>query len=595
MCRGFFFVHVLAFITADQSYHIMESRLASVLERLDRQLTNQRSTGSDYAGGLISLHEVHVHVNSSDRDETRWPTPSECQLEIQELNGVQEIELVHFEIANPRNTIEVGINQKIVFAEFDAATSTYNVFQGMLPMGVFSVLDLSAALSYAMTYAEGVNTFTNPNNTYTVHADPISLQLSIHTATTPADITPREFQMHFGSGTTYRGLDITPADEQLTFSATSTPRDIWLPGHLVKIHTRRGVLQAQVKAWVDSTTVEFHTGDLSTTWGAFAFADLTPITVESAYHVPPVLCDILGFDRADVAVGTKVPILTMQNPAATYTPSPTGTTVHAALATAYDCGLLEERYIKFYDTGTFLDEDTSTFEIVSALGKVHAKYKLVLANAWNDGLTLDDGTNSLHIDIADITLVSIKDGKMNLSFETDGATLSTAVQTMTVTGFVDFPTTPLTGTVVGSWIGNIVILELEAYPFNPASGASLQLVHQTGIPLHLSAPKSFDLTLARRVIFMELKLNSPHGDGLGVIKIPELTKNTYFGRIQLDSGALNVQFLNGDRVIGHYVLPTIESKVNSLYIKLVTEDGFNYPLNGSNFSAHFKFKTRVTA
>src|SRR5688572_3320485 len=85
-----------------------------------------------------------IHLTSADRDITKYSDPAECVLDIDPIHNVQDVELLQFEIANPRNTVETGINNTFVFSEY--SDSTYRVFVAYVPEGTYDARLLTGEL-----------------------------------------------------------------------------------------------------------------------------------------------------------------------------------------------------------------------------------------------------------------------------------------------------------------------------------------------------------------------------------------------------------------------------------------------------------------
>ena len=569
--------------------------LESVLEKLNQNI--ERQLVASQPERVVGSHrDQYIHLNSSDRDLSIWSSSSTCVLKTPLMKTIQKIELVHFEVANPRSTVEAGVNQRIVFSEFDQATDKFNVFMGHVPIGVFSHLDISGSISTAMTYAIQVDGSSVPHNKYTFRADLLSLHCSIDTALT--EDSPREYRLHLSNGS-YKAKDINPSTDIITFDAHTNPSDKWLPSHMVYVHTQRGTRLAQIYAW-NGVVMELRVGDLSDIWSGLSMQELKPVTVESAFHTSPGLAAILGFGEKDLSVGTLVPLISIQNPAAINTTSVLGNTVDGTFGTNYSMNLSANRFVTFHNTGTSLDNTVSQHKITATLdNNAYVKYTVDLSLFWANNLTFDDGTNApVQVDSSAITANQVANGKLRLNVDTSGVTLSSTATEMIISGFVDSPATSVTAAVV-AWFGDILVVDLE-YPFHvplqypPGLNApSVRMVSENNLtPLQIVAPNSFDLSLARRVIFMEVRVNSKLSDPIGLIQIPEVENQTFFGRIQIDSGTLNIQYMNGDRLVGEYTFPSEVDKIEALYIRLVTEDGVEYPLNGSNFSVVFRVRTR---
>ena len=528
----------------------------------------------------------YIHLSSVNRDHELYEDPSFCRLELgDELKQVSEIELIHFEIANPRNTIENGINHEFVYSEYDADNDRYNTYLCKLPDGTYPLSTLLNVLQGAMNCPTRISHLHNPYNTYNCQADGVGGRIRIESFTTLPENTQRQFQLHFGTGRYLNIENVDIANDQVIFQAGETPYEEWRPGHMLTFAPRRSKqLEVQVYSWIDSRTLQLRVGDLSVPLAGKTFAEIQPVTIESKYHTSPALTRLLGFEEVDLQGGSTVQVLAMSNPTA-YQRDGSDREVTLVIETRYDIGPVQNKKYRISGSGTFLDSiDTLTVHHTQNSANFIA-FIVDLLELWKDGLTASDGTASEDA-ISIVYDGTDANGIMTLKLTFNpGHSLDVGTNSLFLTGFVGYTGAPIEA-AVAAWVGDEVSLYV-AFPFTPTLATTqIQHINSLGTPIQYVSPKNFDLTASRRICLVALTA----GDiSVGHIHAAA-SKEKYFARIQLDSGPLQVQFAAGKNILGYYLEPNPIQSVTRITLRFVTEDGHPFPFIGVDWSLCLRMK-----
>ena len=113
----------------------------------------------------------------------------------------------------------------------------------------------------------------------------------------------------------------------------------------------------------------------------------------------------------------------------------------------------------------------------------------------------------------------------------------------------------------------------------------------TGIATTYLGPNRFDLSRGRRVIICRATVD---GVDIGTMQIPN-DPTTYFGRIQLFSGADLVNFLDKDSAIGHYKFPGRVKKLRTIRLRFVNEDGSTYNFENVDYSFFLRIFSQLAS
>lgn len=549
------------------------------------------------ANGLHTTGEQpkYIHLSSTNRDHALYEDPSFCRLELRdEFKQVSEIELVQFEIANPRNTIESNINQQFVFSEYDAVNDRYNTYRCELPTGTYPLHTLLSVLQGAMNCPIPITTTANPYNRYNCQSDGIGGRIRVESFSTLPENTQWNFQLHFGVGTYIAIASIDIANDQITFKRGETPFEVWRPGHVLRFAPRRfRQLEVQVYSWIDQWTVQLRAGDLSVPLAATTFADIQPITVESKYHTNTALTRLLGFEEVDLQGGSFVQVLAISNPTA-FPRDNTSEDVTVVVETRSDVGPVTNKLYTVSNSGTFLDTIPYLTVDHTESSAHFIAFKVSLTSMWATGLTVDDGTTTTPTSLIAYNGTSTF-SVMNLVIDfPPGHGLNNLLPSLLLSGFVGYSGPPVEAQVV-AWNSVDQVEVGLVFPFTPslpnpfvagaAPGAVIQHVNNVLTPIQYVSPRNFDLTASRRVCLVALNV----GDKL-IGNIQTISKEQYFARIQLDSGPLQVQFSAGSNILGHYIEPNPIKVITAITLRFVTEDGYPFPFIGVDWTLLLKVK-----
>lgn len=561
------------------------------------------------------LAERVLNLTSYDRNTQQHPDAADCVLPIQPIQDIKDIELLHFELPHPRNTIESGYNSRFVFSEY--YDGTWHVFAANIPEGTYTARTLCDMLTNCMLTAHSVNSFSNVKNTYNVSEDAVGGRIRISSAST-LNNEQVPFQIHCGIGsysdkppssrsraryTAVEVKSVNAAADQVTFKVKSSAISRWGPGHLLKVATKKATVTAQVVSWTGNV-LQLRAGDLSVPFAGETDATLTPITISSAHHTDPSLSQILGFETRDLYDNTLMPLVTCTNPTAIESDGLTNE-VGMRIGIEFAIGMASGRFITFHNTGTFLDGEEYT--IASAVGETHATITVDLTRIWNNGVILYDALgNQVFVPSTDITFLGTEDGVMNIELSSLGAhAINTGLTELYIQGFLG-----VNGPVevdVDSWDGTTGVtvsfifpwsLEIDNFPVfdygSTSTVPAVQLINAHGINLVQVCTNRYDISASRRIVFIKMSLNND-SIPIGNIRLNESDNSNYFGRIQLDSGPLQVQFAQAEKLYGFYRLTVPTKKIENIHFEIFTEDGLHYPLNGLNWSITIRVRHRNLA
>ena len=143
------------------------------------------------------------------------------------------------------------------------------------------------------------------------------------------------------------------------------------------------------------------------------------------------------------------------------------------------------------------------------------------------------------------------------------------------------PAVTVTSTEVSSFTASFV------YPWSYGNVFVSPVNKNTHIPTTYLSPNRFDLSRGRRVILCRASID---GKDLGTTHIPG-DRTTFFGRIQLFSGADLVNFLSVHQAVGGHNFTSIVKRLRSIRFRFYNEDGSEYKFIGVDYTVFLKVVT----
>jgi len=534
------------------------------------------------------LITTYLNVSSGDRDRSVYPTSNECQLSFDKVPNVLSMDILNFEIPHTRYAID-QTNNTFYLSE-KIAEGSYNFFGLKASTGGYTISNLAVSLELSIqsptVYASG----TVLCNTYNfLSSGPFGKVAVISSG----DV---EYNIH----TCIETLQVTSftksSDTEASVVFLAPYEYILAPGALLtlKIHSLTD-REVQVITTTAPRTVTI-IGDFSDFIDSDVLALLTTMVPYSSRN--PV-AEVAGFGLVDLEISkdTQFAILAMGSPFAKDMEDGVMSpmillNVPAFLSSDDYCTLIDT--IPFLDGGIYrvgITHDDTHFQLdidpdtlwagtsitvatlisasfnVTSIAMVSSDKNVVLVTVTPDsdtGFIVGDvveftGFTETYLDgvVFTVDSLDVSTDAFNVSFQFETSSLVRGQSGSTIESTID---------AMDGFDDGITYLA----PVNPTTGLRTTYI----------CPNRFDLSRGRRVILVRATVDE---QDIGNIFIPN-SRDRFFARIQLFSGADLVNFLNTLSAIGHHNFNGIVKRLHDIRFRFYNEDGTAYDFNGVDWA-----------
>ena len=537
------------------------------------------------------LVTTYLNLSSGDRDRATYPSSNDCQLSFDEIRNALRIDLLNFEIPHTRYAIDHTNNSFYISEKI--ADGEYNFFGLKASTGGYTISNLAVSLELSTKSPTVYSSGTILQNSYNLVASGPFGRVAVISS---GDV---EYNIHCCIETLQITVFQKVSDTEAVVTFLAPFENIMAPGALItlKVHN---IVDREIQVIANTGTRAVTViGDFSD----FSDSDVTPLlSTMVPYSSRNSVAEVSGFGLVDLQIGTdtRFEVLAMGSPFGGGLEDGVLAPMVLLNAPAF---LSSDDYCKLTNTVPFLDgvtfrvgttHDDTHFEIdvdpdtlfsgtsvtVSSGGASFSVDTLVVASTDKNtvvvqilptadtGFVVGDvveisGLTSTELDDVVFTVSStdISSDLFNLTFSyptsslvkgQSGTTVETSIDAMD--GFEDGTT----------WLT----------PVNPTTG-----LHTTFI-----SPNRFDLSRGRRVIICKATIDE---QDIGTMYIPN-SRDRYFARIQLFSGADLVNFLGPDSAVGHHRFNSVVKRLHDIRFRFYNENGSDYEFIGVEYTLFLK-------
>lgn len=521
-----------------------------------------------------------ISISSSSRNKTTFTSSDDCEIVFDELRNVTGISLVNFEIPHTRYAIDKDNNT--FYLSEKIAEGVYNFFGLKAGTGGYTISDLAVTLELSQNTPIVYNANSVMRNTYHFLTSRSFGKVAVVSS---GDV---EYNIHVCKETLLVKVFEKVSATEATVTFIAPFEYIVAPGALLTLKLfNMADREVQVVGMSGPRTAQI-IGD----FGGFDDSDVDP---EKSSMIPysshDSVAEVAGFGLVDLEISrdTRFEVLGLQSPFAQAMGDDNVVTpmilVHFPVFVSTDDNVVltgGAGFLAGMNSKVATTHDDTHFEIEVNISTLFA----------GDSITASSVASSQEFDVDDISVISV-----------DGNEVSVSVTTLSPVDFSTGNLVTFSGLVAPEWEHDVDIvvtsvdvstLTFEAtftYPSSVAFGSSDTFVSPvnsiTNIPTTYLSPNRFDLSRGRRVILCRASID---GKDLGTTHIPN-DRTTFFGRIQLFSGADLVNFLNVNQAVGHHNFTSIVKRLRAIRFRFYNEDGSEYKFIGVDYTVFLKVVT----
>lgn len=537
------------------------------------------------------LVTTYLNLSSGDRDRASYPSSNDCTLSFDEIRNALRIDLLNFEIPHTRYAID-HTNNTFYLSE-KISDGEYNFFGLKASTGGYTITNLAVSLELSTKSPTVYSSGAVLQNSYNlVTSGPYGKVAVISSGTV-------EYNIHC----CIEILKITEfqktSDTEAVVTFLAPFENIIAPGALLTLRVHNIVdREIQVIANNESRSVTV-IGDFSD----FADSDVTALlSTMIPYSSRNCVSEVAGFGLVDLNIDTdtQFEVLAMGSPFG-------GELEDGVLAPMVlldvPAFLSSDDYCKLINTVPFMDgvtfrvgttHDDTHFEIdvdpdtlfagtsltVSSGGSSFPVDTIVVASTDKNTVVVQIlPTTGTGFEIGDIVTISGL-----TTTELDGVVF-TVSSTDISSDLFNLTFQYITTSLVKGQAGTDVETSIDAMdgfedgttwlaPVNPTTG-----IHTTYI-----SPNRFDLSRGRRVIICKATIDE---QDIGTMFIPN-SRDKFFARIQLFSGADLVNFLGPDNAVGHHKFNSVVKRLHDIRFRFYNENGTDYEFVGVEYTLFLK-------
>lgn len=531
--------------------------------------------------------KVHyLSLSSVARDRNMFTSSDDCEIKFDEINNVIGISLMNFEIPHTRYAIDDDNNTLYLSEKID--DGVYNYFGLQVGTGGYQITDLAVSLELSQNSVTTFMTNAVLKNTYSFSAAKTFGKIAVISS---GDV---EYNIHTCNET----LQI------LTFTKTSdTLATVTFLSPFEYILARGALLTLKVYHEVDREVQVVDTpgtrsvtilGDFSSLY-TFGNEDDSQFGISTLYPYSSKnsVSEVAGFGSVDLSSDrhTSCQVLGVQSPL-TISPSDDGT-CKSMILVKYPLFVSPGDYVRMSGV-TGIMQDTPLL-VRSTHDDTHFDVEANASNLFEgDDIQVSDNGGATYTTCEEILIEGSEDNLISVLVNVAVDNLENIVVGGTVT---------LTGLTAEEWSSQSIsatitrvdnsttFLATVPYPagsvFVEGSTFVTPIAKETGNATTYVSPNRFDLSRGRRVILCRASID---GKDLGSIHSSN-DRTTYFGRIQLYSGADLVNFLSVHQAIGHHSFKSLVKRLRSIRFRFYNEDGGEYRFVGVDYTVFLKLLT----
>lgn len=523
------------------------------------------------------LIDNYISISSAARDKTAFQSSDDCDVAFNELRNVVELSIMNVEIAHTRYAIDQSNNTLYISEKI--SEGVFNFFGLKASTGGYTISNLAVSLELSQNSPIAYSADAVMINTYNFLTSNTFGKVAVVSS---GDV---EYNIHTCKDTlpivSFTKLTDTTASVQFI-----APFEyIIAPGALLtlKIYNMSD-REAQVIAGTSPRTVTL-LGDFA----SFTSDDVTAYKSEMIpYSSQSSVSEVAGFGVTDLEISrnTKFELLSMQSP---FSDSIEDGVVTPMILVDFPIFVSTADNVVLTGTAGMMTGVNST------IGTTHddTHFELVVDPYLllaGDSVVVSSGVSDFDVDEMEIV-------------KTERNDVTVAVTTTGAVSFSEGDVVTFSGLTAPEWESGpeVVVTSVDAstttftvlftYPTSSSFASGETFVTPcnatTSIPTTYLGPNRFDLSRGRRVILCRASVG---GKDLGAIHIPN-DPTTFFGRIQLSSGADLVNFLGVDQAIGYHKFTSLVKRLHSIRFRFYNEDGSAYSFVGVDYTIFLKVVT----
>ena len=527
------------------------------------------------------VRTTYLNLSSADRDRTVDINSSNAELSFDEVSNVIGMKIANFEIPHTRYAINSTNNNLYISERW--GEDEYYYYSLRASTGGYTIQDLAVSLELSTNCPVLFNGDNMMGNTYFFVTAGVFGKVAVISS------GDYDFSIHNANETVTLTSLTKKSDTEAVITFLSSEEYLFHPGALM-------LLKPYQYYDREIQIVEMVEGRTARVIGDFSDIDVTTLDFSTSTMVPYSATNsvsrVMGMGDKDLTGNSSFEVLAMGSPF--YTNSIQDAS-NVMCVVNFPIFVSPGDFVKMEGSSGYMND--KVFEIAEVHDDTHVEISVSKSSLWSQSGgtgTVVSTTNpsSSPISVSSIAYGSSLNNVVTIIVTPDSSSVTTLAvgDSVTLQGFDSPELTDLEMKVESvSSSSNDFTLKFT-YPTTflsvESGGVTLTPLNSlTGLKTTYITPYRFDLSRGRRMVLCRAVIDN---QDVGSIHIPALSSRSFFGRIQLFSGADLVNFLNAETAVGSHEFNSVLKRLNRIRFQFFNEDGSEYDFVGVDYSIFLK-------
>lgn len=518
------------------------------------------------------VHNRYLNLSSSDRNRTLFPDSADAELSFDDQSNVLGMRILNFEIPHTRYAIDKTTNS--LYISEKRGEDDYYFYALRTSTGGYAVQGLCVALTLSSRCPIMFNGDRGMGNDYAFNTSLLFGKVGVVSS------GDYDYTIHCATETVTLSSIIVKSDTEAIVSFLAPVGQIFKPGALLvfKPHTYTDRDVQVVETVMDADNEVRVIGDFSDLDWENLDVSLSKMTPYSGINS---VANIMGFGESDLSGQSDFEVLSIGSP---FGSNDALLRTSVMVMTNITPFISPGEYVKLSGVPGFFDGMVCQVAVLH--DETHLEVYVDRSTLWShdSGKMVDVSDPMVEWGVVDIQLSGVDNNLIELVISLDSAPTSlSADDTVAFSGFTSPEFQDLRATVVSVDQG-IITVNFDyptQYVFEDGVTTLTPVDSITTVGTTYITPNRFDLSRGRRMVLCRAVVDN---QDVGSIHIPRLSTRSFFGRIQLFSGADLVNFLGKDTAVGSHEFNSVLKRLNKIKFQFFNEDGTTYDFVGVDYT-----------
>lgn len=535
---------------------------------------NRRSDLDTSLSRTDGVHHKYLNLSSADRNKTLYPDSSECELPFDDQLSVTSMKILNFEIPHTRYAIDKTTNN--LYISEKRGEDEFYFYSLRACTGGHSIQNLCVSLTLSSNCPVMFNGDRAMGNEYAFNVSLLFGKVGI------ASSGDYDYTIHSATETVTLSSIVVNSDTEAVVTFFAPSEQLFQPGALLVFrphtYTDRDV---QVVETISAT------GNEVRVIGDFSDLDWESLDVSLSRMVPYSATNsvsrIMGLGETDLAGQSDFEILSIGSP---FSFNDTIHNVSVMVATNFTPFLSPGDFVRLSGFSGFLNDMVCQVAVVH--DETHVEIYIDRTSLWShdSGTLANRADPAVRREVSDIELSAVNDNSVKLAISFDGSSSTPSFSVDDQVMFLGFDSPEfedLDATVVSVDAASVTVQfdYPSTFLFEDGASSLSPVSATTGTRTTFITPHRFDLSRGRRMVLCRAIVDNQE---VGSIHMPSLSTRSFFGRIQLFSGADLINFLSKDTAVGSHEFNSVLKRLNKIKFQFYNEDGSTYDFIGVDFT-----------